>query len=249
MKEIYFKNFIIKAKYSNEISDNDIEDFLKSFNKIYNSTNSKKWFKNKYQDNLYGNSLILMCYRNDECIATQCFFRNDINGEKAFQSADSTVSEEYRGLGIFSKLIETGQEILGKEQYIYGFPNNNSLKTFIHKSWYIHKRKRYTFFKSSLISMVPFIEQEYLEIILKINSNKIFYINKNNRYYLIMRRKYNLYIILGEISKEYSIKFKKACFPILFIYSKLGKIGNGMVLVENYKKNIEIPIYKMDTLF
>lgn len=248
MKIFLFKEFIIKGMYSSEIEKQDIEKFLKIFNKVFNTTKSINWFENKYKNNLYGNSLILMCYKDNECIATQCFFRNDIMGEKAFQSADSSVLEEFQGLGIFSKLIEIGQEILGKDQYIYGFPNNNSLKTFINKNWYINKRKKYTFFKKSLINTVSFIEQEYLNMLLKAKSNNIFYVKKYNNYYLVAQKKYNLYVILGKISKENLKNLKKPFFPILLIYSDFGKIGNGMLLVENYKKYPNIPIYKIDTL-
>lgn len=249
MIKIKFKNFIIKGIESSEMRKKDILDFLNVHNIVFECNKTEEWFKIKYLENLYGNSLILLCYDKEKCIGTQCFLKGEIKKQIVYQSADSAILEIYQGLGIFSKLIEIGQEILGKEQYIYGFPNNNSLKTFINHGWYINERKKYSFFKKEFLEIIPEIENQYLDMLLRFKLKDLFYIRKGKEFLLVKKRKYNIYLVLGKINKEKIKKIERVFFPLLICYTKLGTIGNGMILVENYhKKGLNPEIYMMDTL-
>ena len=76
------------------------------------------------------------------------------------------------------------------------------------------------------------------------------YVCLNKKYYLLKKRAKNIYLIIGEIHKESALFISKAKFPILLHYSSKGYIGRGIVtVIRNTNKEINIPLYKIDTLF
>lgn len=249
------KDIRIECFWSSNISDNKINDFILIQNLVFSSSFNEHKFNKKYKKNIYGPSIIVLAYIDDRCVGARAFWRNDIEGMKAYQPCDTAVLREYRGSGIFTKMNEKGLVLIGNDTIIYNFPNDNSLSGYLKMGWNIHSRRRYKLFnKFRDFNEIDEIDIEYLDWILRDKeldfNDSLYYTKIKEKYYLLRKRKFNLYVIIAEIDKRYITYFKKAMFPICLYYSLKGYLGRGLVTVtRNTKNDLNIPIYKMDTIF
>ena len=146
-------------------------------------------------------------------------------------------------------------EVAGDDALIYNFPNDNSLPGYLKMGWDFHSRKRYKIYNPFIdYKNVDKIERDYMNWLLTDKdldfNNSLFYTNVGRKHYLVRRKKFNFYVIIAEIDKEYVSHFKKAKFPICLCYSLKGYLGRGMVTVtRNFNEDISIPEHKMDTIF
>lgn len=245
----------IEFFWSNSISDDAMNDFILVQNQVFTTEFNKYKFNRKYKKNIYGPSIIILAYINDKCVGARAFWRNDIQGMKAYQPCDTAVLKEYRRLGIFTKMNKKGLEIIGKNSIIYNFPNDNSLPGYLKMGWTFHSRKRYKLFNVFKDSKeIEKINSDYLNWLLtdkELDFNESLYYTKIfSKYYLLKKRKYNLYVIIAELDEKYILYFKRARFPILLHYSPKGYFGRGLVTVtRNIEDKINIPLYKIDTIF
>lgn len=159
--------FHIVTKYTNELTEEDKKNYYSIFCDVFNSKEDiENNFMKKYEKNIYGESLIVFCYIEDQCVAIQGFLRNDLKGQMAFQSGDSATLQEYRGKGIFSSLVKAGIETLPKDAVVYGFPNENSLPVFKKLGWSIGTVRKTGLFHGSMEEMIEDIEDDYLSWIM-----------------------------------------------------------------------------------
>lgn len=250
-----FKDIILKAIWTNNISKEDMMDYIDIQVNVFKSGHNLKKFQKKFQDNIYGDSLIILAYSENKCVGARAFWRNDIEGMKSYQPCDTAVLEDYRGYGIFTKMNEKGLNNIEEDTLIYNFPNDNSLPGNLKMGWEVHTRKRYKIFNPIRDTKeIIKIDEKYLEWLLNDTNSKnidlLKYVRLNKKYYLLKKRAKNIYLIIGEIHKESALFVSKAKFPILLHYSSKGYIGRGIVtVIRNSNKEINIPLYKIDTLF
>lgn len=241
------RNIRIIIKRTSELTLTDKENFMYVHEKEYGNKIKEESYNKKYFENIYGFSIIIFAFDEDKCIGTQVFLRNDINGQEAYQSSDSIVLSEYRGMGLFSKMVKEGVAYIGDKALIYGFPNNNSLPAFEKMGWLIKKRKKYNLWRKNAWNEIDKIDEAYFEWLIAGN-DKLFFIKRNKRYFIVKNRSRNLCVVYGEISEEQTKYLNRIKVPIVMYYSEDGKFGNGMIQVIINKDDITIPIYKMDTL-
>ena len=99
-------DYLYVCKWSDDLTEQFIKDFIFVQNQVlFLGAFTEAFFKKKYIDNLYGRSLIIVVYDNDQPIAAQVYWRNDLDGKLAYQSADSSVIKSYRKKGLFTKII------------------------------------------------------------------------------------------------------------------------------------------------
>ncbi|WP_338470953.1 GNAT family N-acetyltransferase [Niallia sp. XMNu-256] len=241
--------------WSDQLPETAINDFIYIQRRVFQSNFNIKRFKKKYFENIYGPSIIVLAYYEDRCIGARAFWRNDIHGNKAYQPCDTAVLEEYRGKGIFGKMTKVALNQNIKDSYIYNFPNDNSLGGYRKLSWEISLHMKYKFFNSKVdINNIDRIDSSYLKWLISRtynpNYNSLYYSYIKGSYFLVKKRKFNLYLIIGEVDREYALNLPKTRFPIHLVYSTKGYFGRGVVFAtKNIPENIKIPLYKMDTLF
>ncbi|WP_352419467.1 GNAT family N-acetyltransferase [Proteiniborus sp.] len=250
-----FKDIILKAIWTDNIRKEEVLDFINTQDRVFKNSYSVKKFEKKYNDNIYGKSLIILAYLDNKCVGARAFWRNDIEGMKAYQPCDTAVLEDYRGYGIFTKINDKGLKNIEENTLIYNFPNDNSLPGNLKMGWKIHSRRRYKIFNPIINSKeIMKVDEKYFEWLLNDTNSKnidlLKYVCLNKKYYLLRKRAKNIYLIIGEIHKESALFISKAKFPILLHYSSKGYIGRGIVtVIRNTNKEINIPLYKIDTLF
>ncbi len=240
---------IIKHVFARELSKEDYANYKTVFESVYGYYHEAFYIK-KYKDNIYGDSLFLFAYDEDECVGIQVFWRNDLDGHLAYQSGDSAILKDHQGQGIFSLLVKEGVSILGNKPIIYGFPNNNSIHAFRKMGWHeIYHRKSKLFFKKDL-SSIESIPDDYARWLLRKPSNHFIY-SINGTGLIIICIGHHCYRILGkcnmtifhELENVPSVKL-----PILFYHSNEGKygIGNTLIVYKEYEKSNTIPEFKLD---
>lgn len=244
-------NVEVYTYWTNEIKSNEIQEFIKIKNAVFSRKFNYEKFNIKFLENIYGPSIIVLAYLNKKCVGARAFWRNDIDGVLSYQPTDSAVLKEYRGMRIFSSMTQAALCELNDTEYIYMYPNDNSLGAYKRLSWNVVDHKKYKIynpFKDS--EEIEKIDTEYLDWMLSSESENIYYTVSKGVYYLIYKRKYNLYLVISVINKSYIKDLKKALFPILLVYTKDGRFGRGIVTTtRNIPLEKDIPIYKMDTLF
>jgi len=249
------QNIEIKLYWTNTMSENAIYDFILTHNKVFKSDFRTSRFKKKYIDNIYGPSLIVLAYTNNTCVGVRAFWRNDVNGIKAYQPCDTGVLEKYRGMGLFTEMTKKALESVEEGSLIYNFPNDNSLPGYLKMGWNIQSIKRYKLFNAICdYGEIDKIDNHYLKWLVNDTDSYfkelLFYTKINKKYFLVKKRKYNLYLIIGEMGNENIKYLSKARRPLCICYSSKGYLGRGIVtVVKNLNKDVRIPIYKIDTLF
>lgn len=247
------KEFHYKAVWTNEVSQQDIRDFLYVKMHVFKKEYDKDFFANKYLKNIYGPSLLIFAYDSvNLCVGTRAFWRNDIKKNIAYQPCDTSVLAKYRGLGIFTSMTKKGLKKIGTDSLIYNYPNDNSLPGYIKLGWKIAYQKKYDFFKGK--EKLEPIEEEYLEWIISVQQKKqqpVLFVKKTKHGDLLLKKiKYNFFLVITSLKEQKYSKFlHKVNHPFLLIYKANGYFGRGILCVTKNDSAIEIPIYKIDTLF
>lgn len=250
-----FKDIKLEVIWTNNIGKEEIICFVNTQESVFKNGYSVEKFQKKYLDNIYGESLIILTYLNNNCVGAMAFWRNDIEGMKAYQPCEMAVLNDVRGYGIFSKMNNEGLNYIEEDTLLYNFPNDNSLPFYKKIGWEIHSRKRYKIFNPITNSKeLMKIDEKYLKWLLNDTNSRnmelLKYICINKKYYLLKKRVNNMYIIIGEIQKESSVNIIKAKLPVLLHYSSKGYFGRGIITVTRYQnKEIDIPLYKIGPLF
>ncbi|NLW21719.1 MAG: GNAT family N-acetyltransferase [Tissierellia bacterium] len=246
------------CKLTSEITITEKKDFVNLFNEVFHTDYGLDWFDWKYMDNIYGDSYIVFAYHGDRIVGIRSFWRNDIDGHLSYQPCDTAVHKDYRGQGIFSNMSLVALEKV-KGAFIYNFPNENSLPGNLKLGWRINK---YSYLKlvidrNRLRRETKFIEPDYLIWRFgKSPINKYYYCQIGGDFYLLFKRKNNIYYVLGRFDKEYKDYFIKAHSPILFNYTHnktfTYRIFKNRSTLVSYQKEgynmekIDVPMFKAD---
>lgn len=253
MKQL--NNLQLEVIWTNRIKKEEILCYVNNQERVFKGVYSVEKFQKKFLENIYGESLIILTYIDNECVGSMVFWRNDIEGAKAYQPCEMAVLNDFRGLGIFSKMNDEGLKYIEENTLFYNFPNDNSLPYYKKIGWNIHSKKRYKLFNPIVDGKeIIKIDKKYLEWLLngtKINSVDLLkYIQINKKNYLLKKRFKNMYLIIGEIPYESTAYIKKAKLPILLHYSSKGYLGRGIITVTKHQnEEVIIPLYKIGPLF
>jgi hypothetical protein len=124
-----------------EIDYESIENLTNLFNNVFSENfNTNDWLK-KHRYSPQGKTIFIGAYDGEKLIGMNGFmpaiYIKDSLKFKAAQSCESAVHHDYRGQGIFVKLISEGHKVLKKNNYdfVFGYPNNNSLPGFEKVGW------------------------------------------------------------------------------------------------------------------
>ncbi len=123
------------------LSADSTEKQLSLFNTVFSKNfNHSDWNK-KHFESPRGHTIFIGAFDGDRLAGFNGFMPAEYisNGSvySAAQSCESAVHPDYRGRGIFSKLILKGHEVLRDRGFdlIFGYPNKNSLPGFLKLKW------------------------------------------------------------------------------------------------------------------
>lgn len=180
--------------------------------------------KRKYFDNIYGPSIMIVAYLDGKPVGADALWRNDVNGQEAYQSDDTCVLKVARGKGIMTGFTKKELSMVPEGSYIYGSPNG--------KSYWAYKKMKW-----NEIEMYPRIfccHRKYIKERLEkmpfeyakwwiVGPNK-FHIKRGNHYYLISTtdRKY-IANLIAEVDKDTAVMYPRFTKFSVFVYRSYTK--------------------------
>lgn len=252
-------DFSIKAVWTDEITTEEIEDFIHAHRTTFQSSYSPAYFTHKYLQNPYGPSLIILAYSDkSEIAAARAFWRNDIDGAKAYQAVDTCTVPSFQRMGLFRLTTETALKELPEDSFIYNYPNRNSKPQYMKYGWTIQKECYNRFFIPMLFRKEnrTKIDCVFLDWWVKYRlAPRLAYMKSFGRYYLL--RQMNApgrYEVISEIDRELTEGMPKAKPKVLTYMSNHHSFYNNknaepfFVVSRNLKEKTDIPIWKVDAL-
>ena len=241
-KKIQIKNYWTDAP-SRQLKN----DFISLANTVFGTFVTEAYYNAKFMDNIYGPSLVTVAYVDGVAAGADVMWRNDLESLKAYQTVDTCVLEQFRGMGLFKKMTFHELELLGDGTLAYGFPNVNSYPGYVKMGWHVeHLHKTFRLSKKNAD-----IEDGYAAWWLKAQQG-ITHIHKNGKYYLIRKKKKNpVATLLGQVDETTARLFPVSGSPCLFkcfeskssIYNK----NKSIPLVCN-QIGLKIPYWKIDAI-
>lgn len=245
-----------KIAWTNNLDDIFHKDFIFVENQVFDANMSEDVFKKKYIDNIYGPSLLVLAYIQGQPVGSDALWRNDIDGKLAYQSVDTCVLPLARGKGVFTGMVRKKLASVEKEAIIYGFPNVNSTHGFLKTGWHLID-ECYT---TILISSKSLTEENKI----KIDRNyakwwyagvdDLFSLNKRGRWWLVAKRKYILYSVLGELEEDAASLFPTLKGAKIFLYKShcktfYNKNRVPMRIITSPTTIVDtIPSWKLDSI-
>lgn len=233
-----------------------VKDFLYIENTVFSIYLDRDYFSRKFEQNIYGPSIIVMAYVGNKPVAADALWRNDINGKCAYQSSDTAVMSECRGKGIFRQLVERKLLAVDENAIVYGFPNQNSFPGFLKMGWRNIGTYHTSLYKGynnyTKINNQP-IDNEYALWWFK--GRKLYYSTKRgNHFFLIVKRNRLIYSIVGEISEKTAHEFDMVRHPLVLIcktekdsFLSRNRVPMRIIVKGDIDFPI-IPIWKMDAI-
>ena len=255
---------------SREIDDKFKKDFIKVYYEVFGENAMNEFlFDRKYIENIYGDSILVVVYSNSIPVAARAFWRNDINGKKAYQPVDTCVTQQFRRRGIFEKMTNIALKMIKEEDIVYNFPNKNSYPQYIKLGW----KNLISYRSTIMISSNQYkkehpevIDREYLKWWIIPKRHKFLVYKKRNDTYLVTKGRpigrlkgiLNRYFVVGRINSDMEHYFQKIStkYPILIylgagkkFYNKKHDPLNVVVKSSHDVKIIKMPIYKIDVIY
>ena len=242
-------------KWSDQMDEAFVNDYINIENEVFGGF-TKEIINRKFVNNIYGPSLLTVVYSDGKPIGADSMIRNDINGNMAFESADTCVSETCRGKGVFSTFKRKEIEEITKKYnnvIIYGFPNNKSFPGFMKMGWNALRLYPSVFlFPTKFDKENPtIIDFDYARWLSQ-SDRKFYYFKVFKRYYLILQGRKHFQMV-GRIEPKAALQFERKKHPGLIRYRSTKKRffnGNGYYgsIITFGINPIQIPYWKYDTL-
>ena len=238
---------LIKSCWTDDLSGTLKTDYNHLANAIFGDFVTEDYYKAKYENNIYGPSLLTVVYVDGVAAGTDVMWRNDLNGVKAYQTVDTCVLEQYRGMGLFKRMTNHELELLGSETLVYGFPNANSYPGYVKMGWKV----QYLYKTLCLVSDEEPIPLDYAAWWIKTQPS-ITCAHRNGTYYLIRKNhKTPVATLIGRVDAHTAQLFPETKGIWLMkrfqttpsIYNK----NKSIPLVCN-RPNKEIPYWKIDAI-
>ncbi|MCX8129607.1 MAG: hypothetical protein N3I35_05835 [Clostridia bacterium] len=248
------------CEWSSKMAAKEIGDFIYVQNEVFDTHIGYSYFKHKFIDNIYGDSLIVIAYINGAPAAARAMWRNDLDTgrRQAYQPCDTAVLYKYRGCGIFKVMTTLAKSRLPHKSILYNFPNKNSYPGYKKLGWrdigsYCY---RIWFGFRQYEKEHPFlIDSEYVKWWFGSRKDRDFcVVSRKGQHYLMRRRKYNIYIAIGKICESDAVMFRKTRFPIILFYSQKKSFFHRfsslirVVASGDAPIDIKIPLYKIDAI-
>lgn len=122
------------AVWTKDISPQLQARLMTCFTKSFDQEKSDRYFKWKFRDNPFGDSLHVYAEIDQRVVASRVFWRMDAADRKAYQCVDTAVLENFRGKGLFSQTIDIAKRLLARE-LIYNLPNAKSGPLYLRSGW------------------------------------------------------------------------------------------------------------------
>lgn len=119
-----------------------IPSFLNGMSLAHNEQKKdEEWFHWKFEQSPYGKAVLACAFDGDTVAGCVAYGKGVVRYQEkewvAALSYETFVHPSYQGKGLFKKLISLAESEMAKEgiQFLYNFPNANSITGFKHMNW------------------------------------------------------------------------------------------------------------------
>lgn len=246
-------HFFYDIRWTTLLDERFIADFLYVQNEVFHC-GSREEFRRQFEENIYGPSILVVVYNDDQPIAARAFWRNDIYGKKAYQPGSTCVLSSFRGKGIFKEMT-TRVLKLTEHSIIYNFPNQNSFPGYLKMGWKLlhnYGMRLLTSYKEYSKEHPIIMDDVYATW--WVVGKDFSYIKFQGHYFLVHKDHRALcFRVIAEVSEHIARHFPKKRFGFFFYksecipwYSKQFALNH--VVAVNMEEYDYIPIWKIDAL-
>lgn len=243
----------IEILLTSGISDNIEFEIMSCFNSTFFESKSDSYFRWKYRNNPFGESIHVLVKETGRIISTRAFWRLDVDGEESYQCVDTSVLPEFQGRGIFG--ISTRAALVhlaGKP--IYNYPNDNSKPAYLKYGWRIHGSASIKVnTRRAMLKWAPIIPWDLKTLKWRFENcseNDYFASEYNGRTYILRQKKRGAFVLLGYT--DYDLDLPKVNPLFIFSYDH-GAPGlrvsrrNVILLIRNHDFKT-LPSYLFDMM-
>lgn len=242
------------CRWSDNLDRKFIQDFREMCSTVFKYDFTEAEFSRKFINNIYGRSVLVVVYIDGKPCAARALWRNDINGQEAYQPGDTCVLEVCRGKGIFPEMTKRAISMIPEDAIIYNFPNQNSYRGYLKMGWTLihdyHMNLFTTYHKYN--QEHPYaMDDDFAEW--WIEGRNLRHIRRGNHYFIVAKHSRRFcYRIVAEVSGRIAMKFPKQRFGIFFYlgdkvhwYNK--RFASNHVVTKNPEIGY-IPTWKIDAV-
>lgn len=226
-------------------------DFMVLANSVFGPFVTEAYYQTKFEHNIYGPSLLTVIYVDGQPAGADVMWRNDVRDVRAYQTVDTCVLKQFRGMGLFKKITCWELEALGEDTLVYGFPNRSSFPRYVKMGWRVNRLyKTFTLLHKDTTELNA-IDADYAKWWPKAQQG-ILHVNSKGKQYLIRKKeKSHMAVLLGRVDGDAASLFPATKRAFLYqsfeikpsIYNK----NISIPLVCNRPK-MEIPYWKIDAI-
>lgn len=212
----------IRILKSSQMSKEEIDDFVFVQQEVFPKYPMQfEDFKLKFLDNIYGDSIIVIAYDGATPAGARAFWRNDIDGNIAYQPSDTAVRSNYRKQGLFVKMTLPIIDCIGEHSIVYNFPNENSYPQYKKLGWEDYKIQYTRIFSIFTYTKEEpsFIPTDYFNWWVKHQLNENYgYVKILDKYYLVRQiSEKGRFVIFGQLEKKCAKQLQQK-HPLLLVY-------------------------------
>ena len=241
------------CRWTTSLDERFVEDYLYVQKEVF-GVGLREEFRRQFEENIYGPSVVVVVYLEGSPVASRALWRNDIEGQEAYQPGATCVMPICRGKGIFTEMTQKSIAMLPPSAIIYNFPNDNSYPGYIKMGWTLlhdYKLRIMWSVKSYTIEHPIKVDSMYFDWWLK--GKKLSYCRYRNHYFLIKKdtRKY-CYRVIAETDRIIAEQCPRIRFGLLFYKSENStwynrRLKSSHVVVRGSEVSY-IPTWKIDAV-
>jgi hypothetical protein len=122
------------CRWTSEVDDQFVKDWTYVVRSVFGGF-SDGFIKRKYFENIYGPSVMVVAYMDNQPVGADALWRNDVNCQEAYQSDDTAVIENARKKGVMTGFTKVELSKIPSGSYIYGSPNGQSYWGYKKMGW------------------------------------------------------------------------------------------------------------------
>ena len=241
--------------WTSEVNQTLEKKIMSCFDKTFYQNSSKNYFKWKYRDNPFGESLHIIALNKNNVVATRSFWRLDIDKTKAYQCVDTAVLPKFQRKGIFKKTALMAIKIL-KKKIIYNSPNKNSGPAYRKYGWKNIENSNLTKINitSLMLNSAPVIKWDTETLNWRFKNNpvqKYYSLKKEKNYYIFRKIRKRFFLLVGKTNINLDLNNIRPFICFTYDYSCKGlpfRLRPPWVLngKTNGKINYKIKSYLFD---
>lgn len=212
-------------KLTSELTQLEIGAMLVVLNEAFEGWGDETFFRWKFGENPYGDSLHMIGYDGDNPVATVGFWRNGPDNLPSYQCVDAVVRPSHQRRGIYQTALNGCSERL-QGAYIYTFTGDLSRPAMMRCGWALKRKIPLKF------HWAPMVLRKYREFdpIPESYAEWRFARNPKTRYYVCRRygltfvltkRREHVYAVGGVLSNELGLEEVRPFFLFSYDFSNL----------------------------